>query len=323
MNEKNENINNQEDKAKMNNIITETKNSIFKSLFKNLKVEISEKVMTKLLVKVDKLEKENEFLRNENKSLKNHLIYLLRKILLNKAEYSTVNKNISNDIGKANLLSKSKTKTTCIMFNSSKRLDLNSSYCNNSLNKTTIIPNNNNAQSTRNKNIESKINGYLNAIYRNNFITNNNGLSIERCLNSKKSVFDDLMSEIKKNNKNERNKNNNNSVKSNNSICNLTEDKKDVNIIKSNNNTNAMKHFPTMRNKISIIRKNKRANETKDKIVLNKESDSMLSSNKSAIDNKRNKEIKDNKIKKKIIRDKILNNNNRVTYKCPYLANKF
>jgi hypothetical protein len=84
-----------------------------------------------------------------------------------------------------------------------------------------------------------------------------------------------------------------------------------------------MKHFPTMRNKISIIRKNKRANETKDKIVLNKESDSMLSSNKSAIDNKRNKEIKDNKIKKKIIRDKILNNNNRVTYKCPYLANKF
>ena len=323
MNEKNENVNNQEDKAKMNNIISATKNSIFKSLFKNLKVEISEKVMTKLLVKVDKLEKENEFLRNENKSLKNHLIYLLRKILLNKVEYSTVNKNISNDISKTNLLAKSKTKTTNIMLSSSKRLDLNSSYCNNSLNKTTIIPNNNNAQSTRNKNIESKINGYLNAIYRNNFITNNNGLSIERCLNSKKSVFDDLMSEIKKNNKNERNKNNNNSVKSNNSICNLTEDKKDVNIIKSNNNTNAMKHFPTMRNKISIIRKNKRANETKDKIVLNKESDSMLSSNKSAIDNKRNKEIKDNKIKKKIIRDKILNNNNRVTYKCPYLANKF
>ena len=323
MNEKNENVNNQEDYAKMNNIISETKNSIFKSLFKNLKVEISEKVMTKLLVKVDKLEKENEFLRNENKSLKNHLIYLLRKILLNKVEYSIVNKNISNDISKTNLLAKSKTKTTSIMISSSKRLDLNSSYCNNSLNKTSIIPNINNAQTSRNKSIESKINGYLNSIYRNNFTTNNNGLSIERCLNSKKSVFDDLMSEMKKNNKNERLKNNNNSIKSNNSIYNLTEDKKDANIIKKNNNTNTMKHFPTMRNKISIIRKNKRTNETKDKIVLNKESDSMLSNNKSAIDNKRMKETKDNKVKKKNIRDKIINNNNKITYKSPYLANKF
>ena len=306
----------------MNNIIKETKNSIFKSLFKNLKVEISEKVMTKLLIKVDKLEKENELLRNENQSLKNHLIYLLRKILLNKAEYSTVSKNLGNDKSKTNLLSKSKTKTTSIMFSSSKRLDLNSSYCNNSLNKTTIIPNNNNAQTSRNKSIESKINGYLNTIYRNNFVTNNSGLSIERCLNSKKSVFDELMSEMKKNNKNERHKNNNNSIKSNSSICNLTEDKKDVNIIK-NNNTNTMKHFPTMRNKISIIRKNKRTNETKDRIVLNKESDSMLSNNKSAIDNKRNKEIKDNKVKKKNIREKIINNNNKVTFKSPYLANKF
>ena len=323
MNEKNENINNQEDNIKMNNIIIETKNSIFKSLFKNLKVEISEKVMTKLLVKVDKLEKENEFLRNENKSLKNHLIYLLRKILLNKVEYSTVNKNISNDLSKTNLLTKSKTKTTSIMLCSSKRLDLNSSYCNNSLNKTSIIPNNNNAQTSRNKSIESKINGYLNAIYRNNFTTNNNGLSIERCLNSKKSVFDDLMTEMKKNNKNERHKNNNNSIKGNNSICNLTEDIKDADIIKRNNNTNTMKHFPTMRNKISIIRKNKRTNETKDKIVLNKESDSVLSNNKSALDNKRNKEIKDNKAKKKNIKDKILKSNNKVTYKCPYLTNKF
>lgn len=323
MNEKNENINNQEDSIKMNNIIAETKNSIFKSLFKNLKVEISEKVMTKLLVKVDKLEKENEFLRNENKSLKNHLIYLLRKILLNKVEYSTVNKNINIDKSKANLLAKSKTKTTSIMLCSSNRLDLNSSYCNNSLNKTTFIPNNNNSQTSRNKSIESKINGYLNAIYRNNFTTNNNGLSIERCLNSKKSVFDDLMGEMKKNNKNEKYKNNNNSIKSNNSICNLTEDKKDNNITKNNNNNNTMKHFPTMRNKISIIRKNKRTNETKDKIVLNNEPDSVLTNNKSAIDNKKIKDLKDNKVKKKNIREKILNNNNKVTYKCPYLKNKF
>ena len=161
MNEKNENGNIQEDKSKMNNIISATKNSIFKSLFKNLKVEISEKVMTKLLVKVGGLEKENEFLRNENKSLKNHLIYLLRKILLDKVEYSTINKNISNDISKTYLLAKSKTKTTSIKFSSSKLLDLNKSYCNTSLNKTSIIPNNNSAQTSRNKSIESKINGII------------------------------------------------------------------------------------------------------------------------------------------------------------------
>lgn len=59
MSENNEIINDKEEKQ-VNNIVSPTKSTIIKNLYKNLKVEISEKVMNKLLLKVDKLEKENE-----------------------------------------------------------------------------------------------------------------------------------------------------------------------------------------------------------------------------------------------------------------------
>ena len=196
MSENNEIINDKEEKQ-VNNIVSPTKSTIIKNLYKNLKVEISEKVMNKLLLKVDKLEKENEKLRNENKGLKNHLIYLLRKILLNKIDYSQTIINDNRSISRSSMIIKNQ--TTKSLLGSTKNLDVNNSYCNNSFYKA---PENKNSSiiqpMTRNKSIESKINSYLNSIYKHNFNSNNSGISIERCLNSKDSLFNDLMNEVKK-----------------------------------------------------------------------------------------------------------------------------
>ena len=115
-------------------------------------MEISEKVMNKLLLKVDKLEKENEKLKIENKGLKNHLIYLLRKILLNKIDYS---QTIANDSRSSMFI---KTQTTKSLLDSAKNLDVNNSYCNNSLYKASENKNSSIIQPiTRNKSIEYKI----------------------------------------------------------------------------------------------------------------------------------------------------------------------
>ena len=213
MSENNEIINDKEEKQ-VNNIVSPTKSTIIKNLYKNLKVEISEKVMNKLLLKVDKLEKENEKLRNENKGLKNHLIYLLRKILLNKIDYSQTIINDNRSISRSSMIIKNQ--TTKSLLGSTKNLDVNNSYCNNSFYKA---PENKNSSiiqpMTRNKSIESKINSYLNSIYKHNFNSNNSGISIERCLNSKDSLFNDLMNEVKKNENNNTPKKHNNTISHN------------------------------------------------------------------------------------------------------------
>ena len=316
MSDNNEIIDNQEDNKQINNIISSTKNSIFKNLYKNLKVEISEKVMNKLLIKVDKLEKENELLKNENKSLKNHLIYLLRKILLNKAEYSKIRNNVSRDVSQASLLSKSKIKTTTLLC-SNKCLEINNSYCgNNPIYKNIENQRFSTVESTRNKSIDNKISLYLNSIYRHNFSTNNSGLSIEKCLNMKGSVFEDIMGDIKKMNEIPKNSN---GIKSNITSYNLFNEKNNNRNLKKNN-LNKLQHFPTMRNKICIKRKNRKINEKIESNILNTENSISENDNKITKE-KKNINIKDNKTKKMKIKSKILNN--KITFKSPYLTNKY
>lgn len=307
MSENNEIINDKEESKQINNIASPTKSTKIKNLYKNLKVEISEKVMNKLLLKVDTLEKENEKLRNENKGLKNHLIYLLRKILLNKIDYSQTIINDSRSIGKSSTLIK--TQTTKSLLGSTKNLDVNNSYFNNSFYKA---PENKNSAiiqpATRNKSIEQKINSYINSIYRNNFNSNNNGISIERCMNSKDSLFNDLMNEVKKN------ENNNTPRKHNNTIShNLSTGNNMNKYVK-----NKIKHFPTI-NKINIIRKNRKLLNEKNEKTLYTEGNANES--KTAIDKKKNKEITIKK--KKNLKPKIVNNNSKIHFKSPYLTNKY
>jgi len=306
MSENNEIINDKEEKQ-VNNIVSPTKSIIIKNLYKNLKVEISEKVMNKLLLKVDILEKENEKLRNENKGLKNHLIYLLRKILLNKIDYSQKIINDNRSISKSSFIIKNQ--TTNSLLGSTKNLDVNNSYCNNSFYKAPENKNSSTIQPiTRNKSIEYKINSYLNSIYKLNFNSNNSGISIERCMNFKDSLFNDLMNEVKKN------ENNNTPKKHNNTIShNLSTGNNANKYIK-----NKIKHFPTT-NKINIIRKNRKLLYEKNEKILNTEIN--INEKKATIDNKKNKEITIKK--KKNVKSKIVNNNSKIHFKSPYLTNKY
>ena len=306
MSENNEIINDKEEKQ-VNNIVSPTRSTIIKNLYKNLKVEISEKVMNKLLLKVDILEKENEKLRNENKGLKNHLIYLLRKILLNKIDYSQTIINDNRSISKSSFIIKNQ--TTKSLLGSTKNLDVNNSYYNNSFYKAPENKNSSTIQPiTRNKSIEYKINSYLNSIYKHNFNSNNSGISIERCMNSKDSLFNDLMNEVKKN------ENNNTPKKHNNTIShNLSTGNNANKYIK-----NKIKHFPTT-NKINIIRKNRKLLYEKNEKILNTESNA--NEKKATIDNKKNKEITIKK--KKNVKSKIVNNNSKIHFKSPYLTNKY
>ena len=306
MTENNEIINDKEEKQ-VNNIVSPTRSTIIKNLYKNLKVEISEKVMNKLLLKVDILEKENEKLRNENKGLKNHLIYLLRKILLNKIDYSQTIINDNRSISKSSFIIKNQ--TTKSLLGSTKNLDVNNSYCNNSFYKAPENKNSSTIQPiTRNKSIEYKINSYLNSIYKHNFNSNNSGISIERCMNSKDSLFNDLMNEVKKN------ENNNTPKKHNNTIShNLSTGNNANKYVK-----NKIKHFPTT-NKINIIRKNRKLLYEKNEKILNTEINA--NEKKATIDNKKNKEITIKK--KKNVKSKIMNNNSKIHFKSPYLTNKY
>jgi hypothetical protein len=304
MSENNEIINDKEEKQ-INNIVSPTKGTMFKNLYKNLKVEISEKVMNKLLLKVDILEKENEKLRNENKGLKNHLIYLLRKILLNKIDYSQTTINDSRSMSKSSFIIKNQ--TTKSLMGSTKNLDVNNSYCN-SFYK---FPENQNSSIihpiTRNKSIEQKINSYLNSIYRHNFNSNNSGISIEKCMSSKDSLFNDLMNEVKKNDNNNTPKKNYNTI-----THNLSTGSNGNKFVK-----NKIKHFPTI-NKINIIRKTRKLLNEKNEKILNTESNK--NENKAIIDKKKNKEIIIKK--KKNVKSKIVNNN-KIKFKSPYLTNKY
>ena len=138
MTEKNESKNNNiiEKNKNINQINKSSKNNVFQNLYKSIKIEISEKVVNKLLKKVEFLEKENKLLRIENKSLKNHIIHILRKILLNKIEYSNNgnnNKNISR-IKTSKNKSFSKTKISNTFLSSTRHKDTRSSCNDNSLN---------------------------------------------------------------------------------------------------------------------------------------------------------------------------------------------
>jgi hypothetical protein len=186
--------------------------SKFYSLYKDIKNEIREKVISKLEITVEKLHKELTLLRQENISLKNHLSYILKRLILNKNQYNNNNsdsksrnnnnnnisktlKNINNyfNITSSNLINKSSFRTGSLeshkfttadedIFNTSNR------KFKKTLNKTIDV---NEFMNESNPTIvDKKIKGYLNAMYRNNFLTNNSGLTNN--LNKSETILKEL-----------------------------------------------------------------------------------------------------------------------------------
>ena len=65
----------------------------YKAIFKQIKEEIKSVVINKYINQVERLTKTIEKLKKENLLLKNDLIYILKRVLLNKNEYTNTNNN--------------------------------------------------------------------------------------------------------------------------------------------------------------------------------------------------------------------------------------
>ena len=205
----------------------------YKSLYQKIKEEIKSVVINKLLNQVQTLSNNYQKLLKENSVIKNDLIYILKRVLLNKKEYtqipnSTINKNyqmksvysmpylINNSfINKKDYYSLLSSDN--IKENNYNNLFRESNRLNNSMNKrqrenrrysidddtkrgNNSSLNNNIDNSTQFNNIQNKVDYYLNSLYKHNFAEEViSGTSSVHLLNKDKPLYDEL---FKKKNKN-------------------------------------------------------------------------------------------------------------------------
>ena len=175
--------------------------SQYYNLFKEIQNQIKDKVITKYLTLIEHQAKELTELKKENTLLKNQLTYILKKILLNKHDYTSLAKanrlsNLNNSItyNRSMLLNnnnssirksnsmlrphKSCENYRCITENITSRYkETSSSLVNIHGNDIT------------NANVDNKISGYLNSLYRHNFKNKAGG---NNYLNKNQSLLDEL-----------------------------------------------------------------------------------------------------------------------------------
>ena len=187
--------------------------SQFFDLNREIQSGVREKVISKLLTTVQSQAKEIALLKTENTNLKNHLSYLLKRIILNKYEY--VKKPNTNTNQGSSL------KMNIIMNNSAifrdNNLKSNGSMLRplRSVDKYRCATEGNVIEPTysakKNKNVNNedyiyqqnnslmdvKVSAYLNNLYKNNFV--NNSISNNYSLNKKQSLFDELFKNKKNN----------------------------------------------------------------------------------------------------------------------------
>ena len=179
----------------------------FKNIYKNLQVEIKDKIITKLLSKLDKQKKQIEEYKQEILSLKNDLVYLLKRIILSKNELK-LNSQTSKIKRNYNNLIKNST-SSWNNYNTSAFSPNNSLYqiksptnlynqteSNNPNNKlsfdlSNISPNQNE--------FDIKIINYINSIYRHNFLKNETNINEYYSLNKTENLFEEIF--IKRSNK--------------------------------------------------------------------------------------------------------------------------
>ena len=195
-------------------------------LYKEIQNEIKDKVISKLLLKVQNMYKELIELREENTSLKNHLSYILKRIILHKNEYNFINNNDQNNLLSNSIYKKKSTMNNSSVFKSSLyKRSQNSfrpmrsveNYRHATEDDLFYSPPNKRKQNYQSKNknindeeyiydkynssaIEHKIKGYLNTLYRNNFVTGNKGITNNFNLDKKKTIYEELFPSTTKRN---------------------------------------------------------------------------------------------------------------------------
>ena len=170
----------------------------FKNIYKNLQTEIKDKIITNLLSKLDKQNKQIEEYKKEIMALKNDLVYLLKRIIILKNEERTN----GNAKVKNNKLKKNTTKTNN-MHNSPTFSILNNTSSQNLYNQTeNNIININKLSSFNNLNscpinnmqneLDTKINNYINSIYKHNFLKNETNINDYYSLNKTDNLFEEI-----------------------------------------------------------------------------------------------------------------------------------
>ena len=174
--------------------------SQFYDMYKEMQNEIKDKVITKQLFLISHQAKEITELKKENILLKNQLTYILKKILLNKNDYTSAartnrlnNLNSSINYNRSMILKDNNRKSNsmlrplkscenyrCITENITSRYKEN----NNSLVNIHGNENNNNS-------IDNKVSGYLNSLYRHNF-NNTNKAGGNNFLNKNQTLMEEL-----------------------------------------------------------------------------------------------------------------------------------
>ena len=175
-------------------------NGIDYDLNKDMQNEIKDKVITKYLYLLEHQAKELNELRKENTLLKNQLTYILKRILLNKNDYTLAartnrlnNLNSSIDYNRSMILKDNNRKSNsmlrplrscdnyrCVTENIASR------YKENNNSTSNLLGNDNN-----NTNVDNKVSGYLNSLYRHNFNNSNKGGGTY-FLNKNKGLLEEL-----------------------------------------------------------------------------------------------------------------------------------
>lgn len=186
-------------------LIDQAGETVFENIFQNCQNETKDRIITKLLSKIMRQNMKINSLEKENKKLKDNFIYVLKRILSNKDEYSynrtnnfnynySASRNRSKDSRNASYsmrdesYDKYKTNYSIVdPFNKNRiKYDINNSYDNLSIEGENVEDN------EKNDIKEAKAKKYLNALYRNNFGATTDGIPYSKFINKNISLYEEL-----------------------------------------------------------------------------------------------------------------------------------
>ena len=208
----------------------------FKSMYNNLqnqlKDELVSKLISRLFIQLDKQKKQIEEYKQEIFSLKNNLVYILKRILLSKKEdvknltNLSKRKNSNNNLTNYLTMTNNNISTTYNIFSPKNNqtytnLKLFSSFSHkNDIDTKNINKNSSSFQLNQPKTeLDIKINNYINSLYRHNFCRNETNINDYYSLNKKENIYDEITEKVIKKSKSKNkninitNKNKKNSIK--------------------------------------------------------------------------------------------------------------
>ena len=255
----------------------------YKIIYQKIKEEIKSVVITKLLNQVETLSNNYQKLLKENALIKNDLIYILKRVLLNKKEYDKISVTSTDKTHQMKSIYSMPYLTNasyinCKSYNSvlssdnikeNNNIRLNRRYSIDDDNKKGNNSSMNNLEnSSQFNNIQNKVDHYLNSLYRHNFAEDIiSGTTSIHLLNKDKSLYYEL---FPKNNKNQYYTNTETNYKK---IPNVRKSKK---LSNEDNTNNTKEKNKTMKNNNFLKVQRKNINEKNKNLQIRTNTNSKL-----------------------------------------------